>query len=265
MIECVINISEGRRPHVVNRIAEAAGSMLLDLHCDGDHNRSVLTVIGSKAARVVATATVQALDLSDHRGVHPRLGVLDVVPFVPLDQSALAEALEERDRFATWLAETHDVPCFLYGPERTLPDIRREAFRSLLPDRGPAVPHPTAGATAVGARPVLVAYNLWLPTADVAGARQIARAIRGPAVRALGFAVGDVAQVSVNLVDPDTVGPAEIYDRIAALTPIARAELVGLVPDRVRARIEPHRWAQLDLDGDRTIEARLEGPTPGRA
>jgi glutamate formiminotransferase / 5-formyltetrahydrofolate cyclo-ligase len=265
MLECVINISEGQRSEVIDQIASSAGDDLLDVHRDGSHHRSVLTVVGEVAARAVASTAVERLDLRDHAGVHPRIGVVDVVPFVPLPGSDLADAVAARDDFAAWLAQLAQVPCFLYGPERSLPEIRRRAFRDLAPDFGPPGPHPTAGATAVGARRVLVAYNLWLADPDLDVARRLARQLRGPAVRALAFPVGDDVQVSMNLVDPESVGPADVYDAVAAVTDIARAELVGLVPEAVRARIPRPRWEQLDLAGDKTIDARLRDRGSGRA
>ncbi len=149
------------------------------------------------------------------------------------------------------------MPCFAYGPERTLPDVRRHAFRDLAPTTGPERPHPSAGAMAVGARPVLVAYNLWLAEPDLALAREVARELRSPQVRTLGLAVGDEVQVSMNLVDPLAVGPADVWDAVAARTGIARAELVGLVPRAVLDDVEPARWERLDLASERTIEARL--------
>lgn len=257
MLECVINISEGRDLTAVERIGRTAGPALLDVHTDPDHHRSVLTVVGPEAARAVAAATVITVDLRRHAGVHPRLGALDVVPFVPLGGQTLADAVAARDAMARWLADELAVPCFLYGPERTLPEVRRRAFVDLVPDVGPAAPHPTAGACAVGARPVLVAYNLWLAEPDVGRARAIARDLRGPAVRALGLDVGGEAQVSMNLVDPGAVGPADVYDLVAAAAPIARAELVGLVPESVLHAVDAARWTELDLAADRTIEARL--------
>ena len=220
MLECVVNVSEGRDRAVVAAIARAGSDALLDVHSDPDHHRSVLTLAGpgpdlEEAVRAVARATVQRIDLRRHDGVHPRLGALDVVPFVPLGPDGspggpgidLGPALEARDRFAAWAGAELALPCFLYGPERTLPEVRREAFGRLAPDTGPPGPHPGAGACAVGARPVLVAYNVWLTTPDLAVARAVASAIRGPAVRALGLAVGGATQVSCNLIDPLAVGP----------------------------------------------------------
>jgi glutamate formiminotransferase len=258
MLECVINISEGRRLELVEVIARAAGRELLDVHTDPDHNRSVLTVIGESAARAVTATAVLLLDLTNHEGVHPRIGVVDVAPFVPLGEASLADALAARDRFATWAATELDVPCFLYGPERSLPDVRRSAWATLGPDVGPTAPHPTAGAIAVGARPVLVAYNVWLRDDDLDAARAIARDLRGPATRTLGLQVGDAVQVSMNLIDPMRVGPADVHDAVAARADVARTELVGLLPRAVLDRVDPARWSALDLAEDRTIEARLE-------
>lgn len=259
MLECVINISEGRRLDVVELIARNAGRELLDVHTDADHHRSVLTVVGEEAARAVAAATVLALDLRGHHGAHPRIGALDVVPFVALGSSGFDDAVAARDRFAAWLGDALSVPCFTYGTDRTLPEVRRRAWRDLDPDTGPDEPHPTAGACAVGARPLLVAYNVWLAEPDLDAARDIARDLRGPAVRALGLQVGERVQVSMNLVDPLVVGPADVYDRVAAVTGVAGAELVGLVPRAVLEPIPAARWSELDLGEDRTIEARLAG------
>ena len=252
-----MNISEGSRPHVVTAIASSAASSLLDVHSDAHHNRSVLTLVDEEAPQAVARAAVAALDLHRHRGVHPRLGVVDVVPFVPLAGSALVDAVVARDRFLDWMADELGVPGFAYGPERTLPEVRRLAFRGLAPDRGPSRPHPTAGATAVGARPVLVAWNVWLAEPDLARAQRIAHEIRGPRLRALGLPVGQRVQVSMNLVDPDELGPAEAWDLVAERGTVAGAELVGLVPRSVLERIDPARWAELDLAEEKTIESRL--------
>ncbi len=260
MLECIVNVSEGRDDLVLAALTAAGGDELLDRHVDPHHHRAVLTTVGEAAVRRIAAIAVEAIDLRRHRGVHPRLGVVDVVPFVALDGSTPAEACAARDRFATWIAEQLDVPAFLYGETDdlpTLPEVRRQAFTDLAPSRGPGTPHPTAGAVAVGCRPPLVAYNLWLAEPDLERARAVAAAVRGDGIRALGLAVGDRVQVSMNLVDPDRVGPAVAYDRVAAEIEVAGAELVGLVPRRVLEAIAPERWAALDLSEDRTVEARL--------
>src|SRR4051812_23834094 len=216
VLECVINVSEGRDEAVIDGLRNVAGRSLLDLHHERRHNRAVLTLAGAdveSAARAVASLGVHTIDLRTHAGVHPRLGAVDVVPFVALDGSTMADAAAARDRFASWAANELGVPCFLYGPERSLPDIRRAAFKSLSPDVGPSEPHPSAGAICVGARPVLIAYNVWLvPGTDVSVAGQIATAVRGPAVRALGLDLEGLAQGSMNLIDWLSVGPAEAYE-----------------------------------------------------
>ena len=264
MLECVINVSEGRDRTVVWTIAEAAGRCLLDVHTDAGHNRSVLTLGGrpeavEAAARAVTADGVTRIDLRRHTGAHPRLGAVDVVPFVPLGESTSIDvAVEARDRFVAWASSELAVPCFVYGPERTLPEIRRTAFVTLAPDAGPPEPHPTAGAICAGARPILIAYNLWLPPGtSLVVARRIAAAIRSPQVRSLGFGTAEGVQVSCNLVAPYEVGPADVYDAVAARTPIERAELVGLLPVDVLDAIPAERWPQLDLSRRRTIEARL--------
>ena len=161
------------------------------------------------------------------------------------------------------------MPSFLYGPlsggrTRTLPDIRRLAFGSgpdgLRPDSGPAQADPRLGATAVGARPVLVAYNVWVSSVEVA--RRVAPLVRGPEVRALGLAVGARAQVSCNLVDPGRYGPARLYDAVAALVDESRGkveggELVGLIPEAVLATVPVGRRVELGLSEEATVESRL--------
>jgi glutamate formiminotransferase len=264
MLLCVLNLSEGRRVGVLERLVGEAGDDVLDLHRDPDHNRAVLTLVGEEAPRAVTRTAVAALDLSTHEGVHPRIGVVDVVPFVPVADTPLEVAVAARDRYAAWASKELDLPCFLYGPlpgrgERTLPTIRREAFSSLAPDVGPPAPHPTAGAVAVGARSPLVAYNIWLAEPDLDLARRIARDLRGEAVRALGLPVGDRAQVSMNLLDPARLGPAEVWDSVSEQAPVERAELVGLVPAAVLARTPRARWEELDLAESKTIEACLAG------
>lgn len=279
LLECVVNVSEGRDQVLLGRLAAAAGPALLDRHSDPDHHRTVFTLAGpadlvAEAARSLATATLTDLDLRPHRGAHPRLGVLDVVPFVPYAPGApapddLGEAVTQRDGFARWLGRDMGVPSFLYGPlpggrARTLPEIRRLAFGpgadGLTPDQGPAQADPRRGATAVGARRVLVAYNVWVSSAEVA--RRVAPLVRGPAVRALGLAVGTRAQVSCNLVDPDRYGPALLYDAVAARVrevggDVEGGELVGLIPESVLATVPSDRRAELGLSEEATVESRL--------
>lgn len=252
----MVNISEGRRDQVIDRIAQEAGAELLDVHRDPHHNRSVLTLIGQDAPRLVTRAAAEHLDLRSHAGAHPRLGAIDVVPFVPLTGSTMADAVAARDDYADWVGSELGVPAFKYGPERSLPDVRRRAFKELRPDAGPPDPEPRLGAVAVGARPLLVAWNVYLVVPDLAEARRVAAAVRGPQLRALGLQVGDDVQVSMNLIAPEELGPAQAWDLVAGHIAIKRAELVGLVPQAVLAATAPDRWSQLDLDENRTIEAR---------
>jgi glutamate formiminotransferase / 5-formyltetrahydrofolate cyclo-ligase len=283
IIECVVNVSEGRDQAVLGELAASAAPVLLNLHTDADHHRSVFTLVGavdevSGAARTLAAATVARLDLGAHQGAHPRLGVLDVVPFVPyrpgrtqsppgspLGSHDLSEVVPLRDEFARWLSTEFGIPSFLYGPlaggqPRTLPQVRRQAFSEMSPDFGPEHPHRTAGASAVGARPVLVAYNLWVSSLTVA--QRVAPRLRSPMVRVLGLAVGDRAQVSCNLVEPEQFGPAALFDLAKGLIEqeggtVSGAELVGLIPQSVLSGISATRWSELGLSADKTVESRL--------
>lgn len=257
MLECVINISEGGNPSQLNELSAELGADLLDLHSDADHNRSVFTLAGEDPARILTKSAAAMFDIRDHHGVHPRVGIVDVVPFVALEPSSFDEAIAARNRFAEFASSELGIPCFLYGPERTLPYIRKHAFVDLKPDFGPSEPHPRSGAICVGARPILIAYNVWLKDQTVETAKHIAKTIRTNERRTLGLQVGPHAQVSMNLIDHEVTGPAEAYDAVAALAPIDHAELVGLVPARALARIPRERWSELDLSGEKTIEWRL--------
>ncbi len=183
MLECVVNISEGRDAGALAVLAQACGPCLLDLHADPGHHRAVLTVAGDDgpveaSVRDLARQAVSLLDLRDHAGAHPRFGVLDVVPWVALEgwpvrdaqagTPGAARACRARDQFALWASAELGLPVFVYGPERSLPEVRKQAWRALRPDAGPGAPHPTAGSVAVGCRGLMVAYNLWLRGADLA-------------------------------------------------------------------------------------------------
>ena len=257
MLECVINVSEGRHHAILDSLAQSCAGDLLDIHSDPDHNRSVFTTVGVDAPRALARAAVSALSLNDHSGVHPRIGVVDVVPFVPLVNSTMHDARIARDEFATWAASELDVPCFLYGAERTLPDIRKEAWTSLMPDVGSHAPHPTAGAMCVGVREPLVAYNLWLEEVDLTTTRRIAAAVRTANIRTLGLQVGTFTQVSVNLIQPMISGPNDVFSAVSQHATVHHAELVGLLPASVLATIPRDRWEDLDLSVEQTIEWRL--------
>ncbi|MBV9953212.1 MAG: glutamate formiminotransferase [Acidimicrobiia bacterium] len=278
MLECVPNVSEGRVDTAIDAIARATGAPLLDVHRDADHNRSVFTIGGGThttltATRRLAAATAAALDLSNHDGVHPRLGALDVVPFVALDVTAGARAAAAARAFATWWSSVYGVPCFFYDDAdpygRDLPSLRREAFVERAPDIGPSKPHPRLGATAVGARQPLVALNCVLDGGEVDDARAIARAVRErggglPGVRALGFwlASRGLPQVSMNLVDLEGTGIDDACARVGALAAergreVREIELVGLLPAAELERCGPAVRATAGLDVTRTIESRL--------
>jgi glutamate formiminotransferase / 5-formyltetrahydrofolate cyclo-ligase len=275
IVECVVNVSEGRDEAALAEFAEAAGTALLDVHRDPDHHRSVFTLAGSPElvaarARALATTVVAKLSLRSHEGAHPRLGVLDVVPFVPYlrggpPPTELGAAVALRDDLARWLGTELGVPVFLYGPrrdgaDRTLPEVRKSAFRGLVPDHGPREADPRTGASAVGARPVLVAYNVWVSSPAIA--RTVASALRSREVRTLGIAVGSRAQVSCNLVEPLSIGPADVYDEVlrqvtALGGTVLDAELVGLLPEVVLQAVPRSRHAELGLSDHATVEARL--------
>ncbi len=244
-LACVVNLSTDAPP-------DASG--VLDVHRDGFHNRSVLTIAGPGVWASVCALTrvaVATLDIRTHSGVHPRIGVVDVVPWVDLDALEApwtARSIEVRDQYAAWARAELGVPTYVYGPERSLPDIRRDPNLER---------HPTAGAIAVGARGALVAYNLWLACSDLRMARRIAAAIRRPGLRTLGLQVGDNVQVSCNLTTPFQLGPGAVYDLVAAHARIDHAELVGLLPAGVLEAVPKVRWAALDIGPDRTIESRL--------
>jgi len=257
VLECVVNISEGRDRQKLELLRQVCEGNLLDVHTDADHNRSVFTLIGTKAPRRLAEAAVQHLSLSQHQGVHPRIGVVDVVPFVPLGTSTMHDAQVARDEFAQWFAETFAVPVFLYGPERTLPTIRRDAFTTLQPQYGPSQPHVTAGAAAVGCRPILVAWNIWLTDADLSLAKDLAKSLRNEHLRTLGLQVGALTQVSMNVIAPNEIDFLAVHDAIARQTRIERCELVGLAPDDVIARYTADQQQMLDLLPSSGIVARL--------
>jgi glutamate formiminotransferase / 5-formyltetrahydrofolate cyclo-ligase len=286
VLECVVNVAEGRRPEVLDRLAAAVGPGLLDVHADADHHRSVFTLAGERddveaAALRLAEAACRHIDMSEHRGVHPRLGAVDVVPFVALDRKERQVAVSAARTFAREVAERLRVPAFLYEEadpgRRTLPDVRRDAFRVRLPDFGPPAPHPRSGAVAVGARRFLVALNCELDSSDPAIASDIARSVRErdgglPGIRALGFPLDSRgrAQVSMNLVDLDATGVEAACSEVRRLardrgTAVTTVELVGLLPGAELARFSAEflRWS--GLGPEQTIEGRMRatGLVPG--
>lgn len=266
LLESVPNVSEGRRPAVVDALAAAVasepGAYLLDRSSDPDHNRSVFTLAGEAEAlgraleRLVEVA-IETIDMEAHRGEHPRIGAVDVVPFVPLGSTSMAEAVAAARAFGRRIAERFGLPVYLYGeaalrPDRVkLADIRRGQYEGLKleigqrgrePDFGPARMHPRAGAMAVGARPFLIAWNIDLETTDVEVARRVARRVREsggglPKVQANGFWIAERgrAQVSMNLLDYRVTPIWRVWEAVAELAAEegvvpAESELIGLAP-----------------------------------
>lgn len=265
LLECVPNVSEGRDASVIRRLVDAVergGARLIDVHSDVDHHRSVFTIIGGgddveRSVLALARAAVELVDLTKHRGAHPRIGAIDVIPFVPLRGASMRDAVAAAHRLGLVFASEANVPVFFYGEaaprrdRRELSVLRKGGFERLAerlcapgwrPDAGPAVPHPTAGATVVGARAPLVAFNAVLGDDDVAAANAISRAIREssgglPAVRAMGVLLASrgLAQVSMNLLDFRRTSPVVVSERIEAEArrlgrSVREYELVGCAP-----------------------------------
>jgi len=262
----VPNVSEGRDVAVLDAIGAAfaaAGARLLDRHADLDHHRAVFTLAGAPGAlaeAVLAGAreTVARVDLRRHEGRHPRVGALDVAPIVYLDPADRGAACAEALVLADLIGSELEVPVHLYGElagGRTRAELRRAGGTDRPPDYGPRRPHPTAGATLVGARPPLVAFNVELaPPATLADAKAIAAEVRRlPGVVALGLALPKqgVVQVSTNLEGATT--PAELVAEIRRRAAVRGAELVGLAPARALADFPP----DVPLRNRRTIEAAL--------
>ena len=266
VIESITNVSEGRRTEVIARIADAIrttpGVRLLDHSSDASHNRSVFTLAGDAAGVKNATLAlieqaIAAIDLRAHRGEHPRLGAVDVVPFVPIEGITMAECVALAKDVGTAVADRFCLPVFLYEEassnpaRRNLEDIRRGEFEGLAarmrspewaPDFGPAAPHPSAGAVVIGARMPLIAYNINLNTNRLDVAKKIAAAIRHSSgglrhVKAAGFTLEDrgIVQVSMNLTNYEKTPIFRVFDlvkREAARygVSILESEIIGLVP-----------------------------------
>ncbi len=292
LIECVPNFSEGRRDDVIETLREeivsTRGASLLNIHADRSHHRSVFTFVGEAEAvgdaafRAVRAAS-RLIDLRHHHGEHPRIGAADVVPFVPLRDATLADCAAVARQVGRRIGDELDIPVFFYGPgfgdaTRDLPAIRRGGLAGLRdrmerdaatcrPDVGPRQLHPTAGATAVGARGVLVAFNVFLECDSAEPATRIARAIRTsggglPAVRALGFLVAGRGQVSMNLLDIDTTTPLIALEAVRLHAErlgieVSGSEFVGMVPERALPA-DPRRTLLLKHDvADRILEPRM--------
>lgn len=258
MLECVVNVSCGRDAVTLDALAASCDRSLLDLHSDVDYDRSVFTLAGDHVFEDTQRLAARVFELVDFRaysGVHPALGVLDVVPFVALGDSSIGEAVEMRDRFGSWLADTFDVPVFIYGSEATLPEVRKAAFRSILPTFGSRWSNPTLGAVCVGARGLLVALNINLGC-SLESARVVARTLRSPQVRTLAFEAGSRVQVSMNLIDPLSITPIMVVQRVQAMEVIKSVELVGLMPEAVVAGHESE-YEAYGISAEATIEERL--------
>lgn len=293
IIECVPNISEGRRPEVVEACVEAVrripGVRLLDWSSDASHNRSVITLAGDAAALKAAVlalyeAALPRIDLRQHRGEHPRIGAVDVVPFVPIEDVTMDACVALAREVGAEVAARFGVPVYLYEEaatdpaRRNLEDIRRGEFEGLAekmrrpewrPDFGPPQPHPTAGASVVGARMPLIAYNINLATDRVDLAKKIAAAIRFSSggfryVKAMGVKLEDrnLAQVSINLTNFEKTPIYRVFETVkreAARYGVAvvESEIVGLVP--AAALVDAARYyLQLDrFADDQVLETRL--------
>jgi len=292
VLECVPNFSEGRREAVISRLVSAAsgpGVRVLDVSSDPDHNRTVLTLAGEEEALIggllgLYEAALASIDLRTHQGVHPRLGAVDVTPFVPLGATPMATAVHAAKMLGVEVARRFELPVFLYedaavrGERRSLAAIRRGGFEGLAgkladvawaPDFGPSRPHPSGGATVIGARFFLIACNAILDTADVEVARAVARAVREsagglPAVRALGFYLASrgQAQVSMNLVDFRRTSLALALDRVreeaaAHGARVVASEIVGLLPRQAALDVVRETLLLPALDPSRLLEERL--------
>ena len=294
VIECVPNVSEGRRPDVIDRLASSiehiAGVHLLDRSSDPAHNRSVFTFAGDAqpvAGAVLALfeTAVAAIDLRSHSGAHPRLGAIDVVPFIPISGATMTDCVALARTTAAAVASRFKIPVFLYeeaastDARRNLADIRRGEFEGLAaklalpewqPDYGPPRPHPTAGAAVIGARTPLIAFNVNLATGRLETAKAIAAAVRHssgglPFVKALGIALEHrgVAQVSMNLTNYEKTSIVRVFEAVRHEaerhgTSVLESEIVGLVPE---AALPPDPEQSLQLAGfnpNQVLERRLK-------
>lgn len=294
LVECVPNVSEGRDPEKIEQLAQAVrqieGVALLDVDADADHHRSVITFAGApeaalEAACALAARAVALIDLNEHRGEHPRMGALDVLPFVPLRGMSLEACVELARRAGERIARELNVPVYLYEAAATRPErenlarIRQGQFEGFFekiqrpewaPDFGPTRVHPTAGVTAVGARPPLIAFNVNLNTSDLEIARRIAQAVRHSSgglryVKALGFALEErgIVQVSMNMTHYERTPlfrALELIRREADRYGVAvvGSEIVGLVPQAALLEAAAF-YLQLEaFDPDQVLEERLQ-------
>ena len=291
VVECVPNFSEGRRREIIDGIVaamrEVPGAQVLDVQSDVDHNRSVVTLVGEPqpiveaAFRGIARAA-ESIDMNNHRGGHPRMGATDVVPFVPVRGVSMEDCVVLARELGQRVGDELGIPVYLYEEaasrpdRRNLADVRRGEYEGLKdeigtdPERaldfGPAVMGP-AGATAIGARPALIAFNVYLNTSNIAPAQAIARAVRHSSgglryVKALGLVVEGQAQVSMNLTDYRHTPIHRVVEMIRSEAArrglsITRGEVVGLLP--AEALVDAARfYLQLDtFDGAQILDNRL--------
>ena len=298
LVECVPNFSEGRDAAKVDAIVEAMkvpGVYLLDREMDADHNRSVITLVGEREAieeaaiRGVGKAA-ELIDLTRHEGAHPRMGAADVIPFIPIDGVSLEDCVAMARHVGAEIWKRFQIPVYLYEaaatrPERqNLENIRRGQFEGIrdeiatnparMPDFGEARVHPTAGATVVGARKFLVAYNIFLNTADVSIAKKIAKAVRFSSgglrfVKAAGFLVRGMAQVSMNLTDFEQTPIHRVFEfvkREAArygVVPVS-SEIVGLIPKQALEQAAEWYLQVESFDSSLILENRLAAVMSGK-
>lgn len=291
LVESVPNYSEGRRAEVVDRLAAAVaatpGVHLLDRTSDPSHNRSVLTMAGGPDAVCEALertfeVAIRDIDMEGHTGEHPRIGAVDVVPFVPLGETTMAQAVAIATTFGERIASRFDLPVYLYAnaarsADRVkLADVRRGQYEGLKaeigtrgrePDFGPPRMHPRAGAVAIGARPFLIAYNINLESADVDLARRIARRVREsggglPKVQANGFLIHELgcSQVSTNLLDFATTPLWRVWREVRAIAredgvELRESELIGLAPLAAFLAVADHAGAPADVPVEKRLAA----------
>ena len=293
LVESVPNYSEGRRLEVVDRLAAAVedtdGAYLLDRTSDPSHNRSVLTLAGEapaveRALEATIKVAIDEMDMEEHAGEHPRIGAVDVIPFVPLAGTTIEDAVSLARSFGARVAERFGIPVYLYARAATRPDrvrladVRRggyEAVRDEIgdaavdrrPDFGPSRTHPRAGAIAVGARPFLIAWNVNLDTDDVEVAKRIARRVREsggglPAVQGNGFMIEelDAAQVSMNLLDFETTPMWRAFDEVQRLATdegvaVRESELIGLAPQAAFDAVATHAGVTANADAEARFAA----------
>ncbi len=261
-IECVVNISEGKNKTFLDVLANSCAESLLDVHTDRYHNRSVFTLFGSnlfQSVKLLATTAVETLDITKHSGIHPRIGVLDVVPFCPLGTATIEQANDLRNNFAHWLWDNLGVPSFLYGDEKSLPDIRRllRETPTANPDIGSSSGHPTAGYCAVGARYPLVAYNMILD-ADIEQTKVLAKRLRSADIRTLALNENGQSQLSFNLINPTVVGPLQVIQMVKNYYEILGTELVGLIPANVIQEYSSEELAESGIAPSCTLEYRVK-------